>query len=86
MAQLFGHEKLRVYHKGLDFVEIRRGVLQGLSRRVAACERLDRGAESILVKHKLTVTHTLKPTLKRLHVLHPLKRWPDESVHEEMNP
>lgn len=39
MAQLFGHEKLTVYQKGLD----------RLSRRVAACDHLDRAAESILV-------------------------------------
>jgi four helix bundle protein len=49
MAQLFGHEKLKVYQKGMAFAEIRKGVLQRLPRRVAACEHLDRGAESILV-------------------------------------
>lgn len=49
MAQLFGHEKLHVYQKGMVFAEIRKGVLQGLPRRIAACEHLDRGAESILV-------------------------------------
>jgi four helix bundle protein len=49
MAQLFGHEKLQVYQKGMAFAEIRKGVLQGLPRRVAACEHLDRGAESIVV-------------------------------------
>jgi len=49
MAQLFGHEKLKVYQKGMEFAAIRSTVLDGLSRRVAACDHLDRGAESILV-------------------------------------
>ena len=49
MAQLFGHEKLKVYQKGLGFAAIRSTLLDGLSRRVAACDHLDRGAESILV-------------------------------------
>ena len=49
MAQLFGHEKLKVYQKGLGFAAIRSALLDGLSRRVAACDHLDRGAESILV-------------------------------------
>ena len=38
MAQLFGHEKLQVYQKGIAFAEMRKGLLQGLPRRVAACE------------------------------------------------
>lgn len=49
MAQLFGHEKLKVYQKGMNFAVIRSELLDGLSRRVAACDHLDRGAESILV-------------------------------------
>lgn len=49
MAQLFGHEKLKVYQKGLVFAALRSTLLDGLSRRVAACEHLDRAAESILV-------------------------------------
>ena len=49
MTQLFGHEKLKVYQKGMDFAKIRRAVLDGLPRRVAACDHLARGAESILV-------------------------------------
>lgn len=49
MAQLFGHEKLKVYQKGLGFAAIRSTLLDGLSRRVAACDHLDRAAESILV-------------------------------------
>jgi len=49
MAQLFGHEKLKVYQKGLEFAVRRRELLEGLPRRVAACDHLDRAAESILV-------------------------------------
>ena len=49
MTQLFGHEKLKVYQKGLGFAAIRSTLLDGLPRRVAACDHLDRGAESILV-------------------------------------
>jgi four helix bundle protein len=49
MARLFGHEKLAVYQKGMSFAAIRKGLLHGLSRRVVACDHLDRGAESILV-------------------------------------
>ena len=49
MAQLFGHEKLIVYQKGMRFAVVRNTLLDGLPRRVAACDHLDRGAESILV-------------------------------------
>jgi four helix bundle protein len=49
MAQLFGHEKLQVYQKGIAFAEMRKGLLQGLPRRVSACEHLERATESILV-------------------------------------
>ena len=49
MAQTFGHEKLKVYQKGMDFATSRRELLGKLSRRVSACDLLDRAAESILV-------------------------------------
>ncbi len=49
MTQLFGHEKLKVYQKGIEFAVLRSRLLDGLSRRVAASDHLDRGAESILV-------------------------------------
>jgi four helix bundle protein len=49
MAQLFGHEKLKVYQKGMEFAAMRKTLLDGLPRRVAACDHVDRGAESILV-------------------------------------
>jgi four helix bundle protein len=49
MAELFGHEKLVVYQKGIEFAERRNALLAGLSRRVAACDHLVRGGESILI-------------------------------------
>ncbi len=49
MAEPFGHEKLIVYQKGMHFVGLRSALLDRLARRVAACDHLDRGAESILV-------------------------------------
>ncbi|MEI6150149.1 MAG: hypothetical protein WCS01_13695 [bacterium] len=49
MAEPFGHERLIVYQKGLRFASVRRTLLDRLIRRVAACDHLDRGAESILV-------------------------------------
>jgi hypothetical protein len=49
MAELFGHEKLIVYQKGMRFAVFRRTLLARLPKRVAACDHLDRGAESILI-------------------------------------
>jgi four helix bundle protein len=49
MTQPFGHEKLIVYQKGMHFVAMRSALLARLARIVAACDHLDRGAESILV-------------------------------------
>jgi len=49
MAQPFRHEKLIVYQKGMRFVSIRGDLLKGIPRQVAACDHLDRAAESIPV-------------------------------------
>jgi len=49
MTEPFGHEKLIVYQKGMRFAVLRGVLLERLSRRVAACDHLDRGAESILL-------------------------------------
>ena len=48
MTQVFGHEKLRVYQRGVEFAAIRRELLANLPRRVAACSHLERAAESVL--------------------------------------
>jgi four helix bundle protein len=49
MTEPFGHEKLIVYRKAMRFVVVRSALVEALPRRVAACDHLDRGAESILV-------------------------------------
>ena len=49
MTQPFGHEKLIVYQKGMRFATLSGALLHELSRRVAACDHLNRGADSILV-------------------------------------
>jgi len=49
MTEPFGHEKLIVYQKGMRFLAFRSAQLNQLDRRVAACDHLERGAESILV-------------------------------------
>lgn len=47
--QKFGHEKLIVYRKGLEFSAFCGTLLNSLSRRVAARDQLTRASESILV-------------------------------------
>jgi hypothetical protein len=37
MAEYFGHERLKVYQKGMPFASMRKTLLDDLSRRVAAC-------------------------------------------------
>ena len=49
MADLFAHEKLKVYEKSLGFVGMRAELLGRVTRRVSACDHLDRAAESILL-------------------------------------
>ncbi len=46
---MFGHEKLKVYGKSLGFVCMRSELLARINRTVAACDHLNRGAESILL-------------------------------------
>jgi four helix bundle protein len=49
MTQPFGHEKLIVYQKSMRFVAVGNALLDSLPRLVAACDHLDRAAESILL-------------------------------------
>jgi four helix bundle protein len=49
MTEPFGHEKLIVYQKGMRFAVLRGALLERMPRRVAACDHLERGAESILL-------------------------------------
>ncbi len=37
MAEHFGHERLKVYQKGMPFASMRKTLLDDLPRRVAAC-------------------------------------------------
>jgi four helix bundle protein len=48
MAQYLGHEKLNVYQRSIEFAGIGRALLDALTHRVAACDHLERAAESIL--------------------------------------
>ena len=69
MTQPFGHEKLIVYQKGMRFVALRSALLDGLARRVAACDHLDRGAESILV-NIAHASNTWAPKERIVHLGH----------------
>ncbi len=60
MTQPFGHEKLIVYQKGMQFAALRGALLARLPRRVAACDHLDRGAESILVNMETAYKATIQ--------------------------
>ena len=46
---MFGHEKLVVYKKSMEFVALRRELLACISRRVIACDHFERASESILL-------------------------------------
>jgi len=46
---MFGHEKLIVYTKSIEFVAMRRELLARISRRVIACDHFERASESILL-------------------------------------
>jgi four helix bundle protein len=43
----FGHERLKVYDKSLEFVGLSTEVLGRVTRKVAACDHLARATESI---------------------------------------
>ncbi len=43
----FGHEKLEVYRRAMDFMEYRDEMLKSLRYQVAACDHLNRASESI---------------------------------------
>lgn len=66
MAQLFGHEKLIVYRKGLAFAAMRSEWLDRMPRRVAACDHLYRAAESILVN----IAHASNAWLPKERIVH----------------
>ena len=49
MTQSFGYERLIVYQKSMHFVAFSSTVLERVLRRVAACDHLERGAQSVLL-------------------------------------
>ena len=48
MGSVLGHEKLRVYQRGLDYATWTHAVLAGIEPSVAALDHWDRAAESIV--------------------------------------
>ena len=47
MAEMFGHEKLKVYEKSLGFVGLRSDLLARIDRRVATCDHTQKGLEML---------------------------------------
>ena len=64
MAEHFGHEKLKVYQKGMQFASMRKTLLDDLPRRVAACSDNSQ-RRSGMTSNSHTSSHTLSSTLRR---------------------
>ena len=68
MAEHFGHERLKVYQKGMPFASMRKTLLDDLPRRVAACSDNSQrrsGMTSSFHTSSHTSSHTLSSTLRR---------------------
>ena len=68
MAEHFGHERLKVYQKGMPFASMRKTLLDDLPRRVAACSDTSQrrsGMTSSFHSSSHTSSHTLSSTLRR---------------------
>jgi hypothetical protein len=68
MAEHFGHERLNVYQKGMQFASMRTTLLDDLPRRVAACSDNSQrrpGMTSNSHTSFHTSSHTLSSTLRR---------------------
>ena len=68
MAEHFGHERLKVYQKGMPFASMRKTLLDDLPRRIAACagnsqRRSGMTSSSHTLSH--TSSQTLSSTLRR---------------------
>jgi hypothetical protein len=63
MAEYFGHERLKVYQKGMPFASMRKTLLDDLLRRVAACSDNSQRRPRITSSH--TSSHTSSSTLRR---------------------
>ena len=68
MAEHFGHERLKVYQKGMLFASMRKTLLDDLPRRVAACSDNSQrrsGMTSSSNTSSHTSSQTLSSTLRR---------------------
>jgi hypothetical protein len=68
MAEHFGHEKLKVYQKGMQFASMRKTLLDDMPRRVATCSDNSQrrsGMTSRFHTSSHTSSHTLSSTLRR---------------------
>ena len=68
MAEYFGHERLKVYQKGMPFASMRKTLLDDLPRRVAACSDNSQrrsGMTSCAHTSSHTSSQTLSSTLRR---------------------
>jgi hypothetical protein len=64
MVEYLGHERLKVYQKGMPFASMRKTLLDDLPRRVAACSgNSQRRSEMTSSSH--TSSHTSSFTLRR---------------------
>jgi hypothetical protein len=66
MAEHFGHERLKVYQKGMPFASMRKTLLDDLPRRVAACSDNSQ-RRSGMPSSSHTSSHTSSFTLRRTH-------------------
>jgi hypothetical protein len=64
MAEYLGHERLKVYHKGMPFASMRKTLLDDLPRWVAACSDNSQW-RSGMTSSSHTSSHTLSSTLRR---------------------
>ena len=83
MAEHFGHERLKVYQKGMPFASMRKTLLDDLPRRIAACsDNSQRRSEMASSPHtsshtsSQTLSSTLRRTLCRLFQFGGLSRAP----------
>ena len=64
MAEHFGHERLKVYQKGMPFASMRKTLLDDLPRRIAACSDNSQ-RRSGMTSSSHPSSHPLSSTLRR---------------------
>jgi hypothetical protein len=62
MAEHFGHERLKVYQKGMPFASMHKTLLDDLPQRVAACSDNSQ-RRSVMTSSSNTSSHTSSQTL-----------------------